>query len=261
MDVRQHFESLSNELNAVKNRVRHLLSGEDYNNWQTDGEWKESALRTVLNRHLPNSVEALRGFILTEDASSTQIDILLYDNSKPVLFRDGNLVFVTPDAVLGIIEVKSSIGSLQRLNRTLAKLADNTELAVNPNLGGYPHVNFFSGLFAYENDLANGGEGEILEGLYESAEQDYHRVVNHVTVGSSVFARFWDRDPEEKNTGRYHRWHLYELQDLAFGYFINNVIHAVSDMSVSMNRSLYFPEEGKEGDRVGTFSLGMEQAV
>ena len=258
MDVKQHFRSLSNELNAVKNRVRQLLSDEDYNNWQTDGEWKESALRTVLNRHLPNSVEALRGFILTEESSSTQIDILLYDNSKPVLFRDGDLVFVTPDAVLGIIEVKSSIGSPQQLNRFLSKLADNTELAVNPRLGGYVHLNFFSGLFSYENDLANGGEGRILEELSESARRDYHRVVNHLTVGSSVFARFWDRDPEGNDTGQYHRWHLYDLQELAFGYFINNVIHAVSDMSVSMNRSLYFPEEGKEGDRIGSTQLETE---
>lgn len=261
MNVRRHFESLSKELVAIKSRVRHLISDEDYNHWQTDGEWKESALRTVLNRHLPSSVEALRGFVLTEESVSTQIDVLLYDNSKPVLFRDGNLVFVTPDATLGIIEVKSSVNSPQELNGYLSKLSDNAELTVNSNLGGYPHVNFFSGLFAYENDLGNEDRSGILHSLAQSAEEDYHRIVNHVTIGASTFARFWDESPESNTTGQYRKWHLYELQNLAFGYFISNVIHSVSDKSVSMNRALYFPEEGKEGDRVGMYPLKTGGAV
>ncbi len=44
---------------------------------------------------------------MTADDASSQLDVLLFDATKPVLFRDGDLAFVTPDAVVGIIEVES----------------------------------------------------------------------------------------------------------------------------------------------------------
>lgn len=88
MDTKNHFKSLSLELTALKDRVRNFI---DDAHWQTDGEWKESVLRTVLNRNLPYNVEAVRGFVITSHGCSKQIDVLLYDKSKPVLFRDGDL--------------------------------------------------------------------------------------------------------------------------------------------------------------------------
>jgi hypothetical protein len=48
MNVRDYFESLGHELDALKHRVRYLIAE---TNWQTDGEWKESVLRQVLRRH------------------------------------------------------------------------------------------------------------------------------------------------------------------------------------------------------------------
>ncbi len=67
--------------------------------FQTDGEYKEAALRTVLRRHLPLSLIVGRGFVVTPHDSSSQLDLLIVDGSKPTLFRDGDLVFVTPDCV------------------------------------------------------------------------------------------------------------------------------------------------------------------
>ena len=49
-----YFISLSNELSSLKNRVRNFIQGE---HWLTDGEWKESVLRSFLRRNLPKSVE------------------------------------------------------------------------------------------------------------------------------------------------------------------------------------------------------------
>src|SRR6058998_3443160 len=104
MRTQAYFQSLAAEVEALKDRVRYLI--EDAH-WQTDGEWKESVIRQVLRRHLPQSVSVGRGFVVTATATSRQIDVLIVDSGKPVLFRDGDLVFVTPDAVLGVIEVKS----------------------------------------------------------------------------------------------------------------------------------------------------------
>ena len=52
MNVREYFQSLSQEIGALKHRVRHLI--EDAH-WQTDGEWKETVVRQVLRRHLSST--------------------------------------------------------------------------------------------------------------------------------------------------------------------------------------------------------------
>jgi hypothetical protein len=98
MRTRDYFQSLAIEVEALKDRVRYLIEDQ---HWQTDGEWKESVIRQVLRRHLPQSVSVSRGFIVTASTASRQIDVLIVDSSKPVLFRDGDLVFVTPRSGLG----------------------------------------------------------------------------------------------------------------------------------------------------------------
>jgi hypothetical protein len=57
MDIRAHFASLTQELEALRDRVRNL-SVEDPH-WPTDGEWKESVLRAVLKSYLPAPRRAL----------------------------------------------------------------------------------------------------------------------------------------------------------------------------------------------------------
>src|SRR3990172_3909969 len=106
MDTEAHYRSLAAEIEALKNRVRNFIAK---SHWQTDGEWKESVLRAIIQRHLPSDVGVGRGFVIKPSASSSQIDVLLYDTSKPLLYRDGDLVFVTVDAVRGIVEVKSKL--------------------------------------------------------------------------------------------------------------------------------------------------------
>lgn len=82
MDAAIYYRSLSQELDALKGRVRYLI--EDHH-WLTDGEWKESVLRAVLRRHLPATVGVGRGFIVGPRGPSTQIDVLLYDASYPTV--------------------------------------------------------------------------------------------------------------------------------------------------------------------------------
>lgn len=72
MQTEQYFRSISTELDSLKNRVRHLINDQ---HWQTDGEWKESVLRTIIQRSAPLNMTVGRGFIVDRDRSSTQIDI------------------------------------------------------------------------------------------------------------------------------------------------------------------------------------------
>jgi hypothetical protein len=119
-----YFHSLAMELDSLKNRVRTLIKDK---HWLTDGEWKESVIRAFLRRHLPKTAEVGRGFVVTASKPSTQIDVLIYDSGKPVLFQDGELVFVSSDAVLGIIEVKTSVNN-RSFKAAVQNLCDNAQL-------------------------------------------------------------------------------------------------------------------------------------
>jgi hypothetical protein len=77
MNMIEYHKSLNRELQALKDRVRNLM---DDPHWLTDGEWKETVLRSVLRKHLPHSVQVGRGFVLTPSRCSKQIDVLIYDS-------------------------------------------------------------------------------------------------------------------------------------------------------------------------------------
>ncbi len=62
MNVESYFKSLSLEFTALKDRVRNFI---DDAHWLTDGEWKETVLRTILSRSLPQDILIGRGFIVT----------------------------------------------------------------------------------------------------------------------------------------------------------------------------------------------------
>lgn len=81
MNVAQHFRSITSELESLKDRVRNFIANQ---HWLTDGEWKESVLRTVIAQRLPDTVKIGRGFVLTEQGPATQCDIMLYRSDRPV---------------------------------------------------------------------------------------------------------------------------------------------------------------------------------
>lgn len=90
METTYYYLSLSNELHALKTRVKNFI---DSNHPPTDGEWKESILRYMIRRYLPANIEVGRSFVVKHDGNSKQIDLLFYDNAKPILFRDGELIY------------------------------------------------------------------------------------------------------------------------------------------------------------------------
>jgi hypothetical protein len=184
MNTGEYFQALSQEIKSLQNRMRNFIGGA---HWLTDGEWKESVVRSMLRRHIPKSVEIGRGFIVTATGNSRQIDVLLYSADAPVLFRDGDLVFVTPDAVLGIIEVKSKLTTAAAFREAVGKLAENAELAARNS----PAEKFF-GIFLFESEL---NLQEVLADLATSAAGNPARVIDLVCLGDREFIRWSKADP------------------------------------------------------------------
>jgi len=241
MDVKAHFESLTKELEALRDRVRNFSV--DTPNWQTDGEWKESALRSVLRGYLPSHIEPLRGFVVTPDRGSGQIDVILYDNRQPVLFRNGDLVFVTPDAVRGIVEVKSNIHDRNGLRAALDSLSTNAEMIRSAR---QQQDDLFVGLFSYQTEIDAGHFMEVLVDLREAARTFRSRIINHVSLGCSHFIKFWEYSPSSPTRNDYDEWHSYSLINLSAGYFINNLVRSVAAYSVAINEGIWFPAISNE---------------
>lgn len=237
MDLKRYFQSLTGECETLKNRVRHLVLDA---HWPTDGEWKESVLRSMLKRSAPESVTIGRGFVVDHDRCSTQIDVLIYDNCMPILYRDGDLVFVTPSACRGIVEVKSNT-TLPQFRTTAARLADNAAFIRSRSFD----FHIFVGLFAY--DVRANNVRPFLQALNTAADGQDARVIDHVTLGASKLIKYWPLDPNEggRRLG-YDHWHLYNLDRMAPGYFIHNLLLSVSKKLNAQRENAWFPTDGKE---------------
>ena len=232
MNVPAYYRSLTSELEAVKDRVRNFIAG---NHWLTDGEWRESVLRAIMAQRLPSNVNIGRGFVITEDGPTTQCDILIYRSDRPILFRQGDLAFVTPDAVVAILEVKSR-ATKQVITAAISKLA-----AIGLKLGRH-REHCCLGLFSYETAITN--HDWTLDMLQELCA---HRsqVINFVNLGCSMFIRFWEFSPTG-GYANYEQWHSYDLQNMSAGYFIANVLDFLSPESIAEHSKLWFPEDSKE---------------
>jgi hypothetical protein len=156
-----------------------------------------------------------------------------------VLFRDGELVFVTPDAVIGVIEVKTSLNNAS-FDTALAQLVDQARAVSHPT-----RFRKVFGLFAYESTVSS---RHALKALREAANQTGGITIDLVCLGYDHFIKWWQCDPlNHKRT--VYRWHSYRFQNKAPGYFIHNVVEAVSPHSVRENQEIWVPREGKELDK------------
>ncbi len=239
-----YFQSLTQEIHALKNRVRHFIKDR---HWLSDGLWKESVLRAVIRRHLPRSLGVGTGFIVKAEDVSTQIDILIFDTTKPILFQDGDFIIVTPDLVRAIIEVKTKIGKSD-LIQELERLADNHYFVASTAL-----CQLFVGLFSFDCD--NIDYRDLLSSLDATAQGNSRKKIHCVALGENLFTRFWHCPPE---TPRHPNelWRAYNLPRRSPAYFIHNIIESLCEKSVLDNDSVWFPREGKEqfilGDQLFT---------
>lgn len=247
-DYAAYHRSLTDELYSIKDRIRNLVR-----HWATDGESKEVALRSMLRRHLPESLIVGRGFIVTPDSSSTQIDILIVDASKPTLFKDGDLLIVTPDAVRAVIEVKTRLSNAGEFEKALAKLSAVEEIC--RNITGKDSV--WTGLFVFEDEDQQ-LHTRVLRGVGR-AYATSKRIINCVSAGKDIFVRHWKWGKDVNSLEKGSVWHSYELPGMAPSYFIGNLIDSITAVDNDSAAFAWFPMlGGKEAYRRFYLPLGAE---
>lgn len=270
-------ESMAAELDALKNRIRNLVT-----HWGEDGAHKEAVLRSVLRRHLPESVTIGTGFIVGDGVASTQIDILIVDKSKPTLFRDGDMLIVTPDAVRAVIEVKTNFANVS-LPDALKKLAKIAKLCERPrprswlDIDATPRTDIERDMFQRaERDMAEarrvwtgifeyeGGETDhstVLKALRD-AHATEHAVVDGLSLGGNHFFLHWRADVMAGGPANSQNfWRSYEIPRLAPAYFLGNLVFACSGKLDQPGSYAWFPlpGTGKEQHRRKQIAPGMTE--
>lgn len=243
----EYRKSISKELISIKDRVRNFI---DNNHWGEDGRYKEIILNETLKNMLPQNVSLATGFVMADrNQISKQIDIIIYKKEYPVLFKLADFVIVPKESVIGIIEVKSKVGS-GNIETAIIKSHRNGEL-----IGS----NIFNGIFGYETDFSF-NEETGLSGSISNALANNNGYLNHVCFGKDYFMKYWKTGNPRVNDG-VRCYSLYRIQDLSFGYFISNLIEIIykqtnnRGISGVMESSLYPIEDTKEAHRLERYEL------
>lgn len=247
-------KSISEELTATKNRVRALLHPSI--NWGDDGRHKESIVKNVLERHLPETIGVYSGYVKFDNKCTSQIDILLSEKARASLFKSQDFLITTPSSVFAGIEVKTK-PTATSLKKTLNKIADNArmvrqgQLTANAQVNGVFHrleTNPWFGLFAFEDSGVS--NKAILSAFNKVANKDFKRVIQCACIGPNKFVRFWSskRNNPYSNEKEFTGWELYEMPGLAFSYFISNIVW--QDQPGSIDSNPWFALESKNPYKV-----------
>jgi len=245
VDPRKFQESITNELDIVKNRVRNLIGDA---NWGEEGRYKEAILRNVIRRFLPSNLSIGTGFIIRKRRRieiSRQIDILIYDNTIPVLFSEGDFIITTHKNVKAIIEVKTNVKNYE-LQEIIKNAVENGKLTGK---------GIFNGIFSYNYD--DNVNSETIDNALKSAKG----YVNHLSLGKDIFIKFWKQKdknrlnpPVTECEGDFYN--IYKIKELSFSYFISNLLDIVCSQKLDERWWFLFPiEETKEVHRLKTVCL------
>lgn len=235
----QFFSQKTRELISKKDFVRSLIKDK---HWQTDGESKELILIEAIRSIIPRNLGVGRGFVVTpENFTSPQIDIVIYDANQTLIHQVGDIVFITPNACEGIIEVKSRITSknssafLKKIAKTGKDINDQKNQPLR-----------FLGLFSYEiEDEFCVDPNKLLKQIQKICRASTRPPIDHICFGPDNFVKFWQNNPDT-HANNYKCWHIYKLEEKSYSYFLYNLALAFSSDSVNV-RNGYFPASGKEG--------------
>ncbi|QOG02033.1 DUF6602 domain-containing protein [Flavobacterium sp. MDT1-60] len=249
--------SVNRELDTIKNRVRNLIGDA---NWGEDGRYKEEILKTILRNRLPNNLSVGTGFVLnqispTGNVVSKQIDILIYDNTQPPIFSEGDFVIVTQNSVKALIEVKSKTASNRGHKNGLYKVVENFSSIVRfPTLSRTDNNRIFRGLISFDY------QGGINSKIIDESLRLSGGIINHFSLGGNIFIRHWldseGLNPPIQVNCNSNFYNIYKLEGLSHSYFISNLIHMTTNADLSDRYFMDFPIEGtKEIKRNRTVCL------
>ncbi|MFC1954867.1 DUF6602 domain-containing protein, partial [Chloroflexota bacterium] len=215
MDINpeEFHKSITHEIKSLQNRVRHLIGDA---NWGDEGRYKEAVLKNVIKKFLPSNISLGTGFVVDKNDGhvtiSKQIDIIIYDNTYPVLFSEGDVLVTTPANVRGIIEVKTQIKNSE-LQGIISIATDNGRLIGE---------GIFNGIFAF-----NRMDTAVSQTHLSTALKNSDGAVNHICLGQDIFIKYWSSlfSVGDESSREYS---VYKIHDFSFTYFISNLLDYLS---------------------------------
>lgn len=116
----QYFDHVAQQLHSRIQQAKVFITKHN----ATTGALAEAVLREFLQEHLPKGVSVEEGFIIdAKGGLSKQCDIIIYDSHHYAPFyRAGQVVVVPVEAVIAVIEVKTSINKT-RFNEVIRYFA------------------------------------------------------------------------------------------------------------------------------------------
>lgn len=138
-----YYKSLSMELTSSYNRVRQLIGTAHHYH---EGAYKESLIRDVLNKHTPVTVECKTGFVVSRQTGkcSREQDILIIDKRHYMpLFENEEIVITYPEAVLGVVSIKSLYDSGKLKDSIECMLSCIDTFSFGSNVGDILMSSFF----------------------------------------------------------------------------------------------------------------------
>lgn len=172
---------------------------------------------------------------------SRQIDVIIYDNTIPSLFSQGDFVILTPKSVRGIVEVKTRIHDRGRptLMDAISSLSESLRLLGDRDV--------FSGIFSYEYDEIR--DDQDIPRSIQDTLSDVEIPVKVISLGPDLFIRYWQREygrllypPVTECGGDFYN--VYMLRGLSFSYFISNLLVMCSTSDLTDMQWFLFPIEG-----------------
>ena len=248
----EYQKSISNELLSIKDRVRNFI---DDHHWGEDGRYKEIILSHIVRQHLPNGVSVGTGFVSNADRITKQVDIIMYRDDCPLLFKQDDFVIAPAECVLGIIEVKSRI-TTRAASDVIQKATYNGEVIGK---------RIFNGVFAFESEIDTYERRRGVEVL-AGALQESAGTVNNICLGKNIFIKYWNAGMPTHNPRQELNYAFYRINNLSSGYFISNL---VEDVYISTHgrgipetlENMFYPiENTKEAYRAKTIEIEKEKA-
>lgn len=242
-DYIEYQKSISNELMSIKDRVRYFI---DDRHWGEDGRYKEIILSHVLRQHLFKEVSVGTGFVVNKNQITKQIDIIVYRNDCPLLFKQDDFIIAPSESVLGIIEVKS---------RANTRIGCESIYSATEN-GQIIGKKIFNGVFAFESQTVNFENTDIKKALNHSSG-----IVDNICFGKDMFIKYWDAGMPRYYPHDKPNYAVYRINDLAFGYFISNLVEDIyiylhGEQIPDTLRKMFYPiENTKEAHRESTIEL------
>ncbi|QQG40561.1 MAG: hypothetical protein HYV37_03260 [Candidatus Levyibacteriota bacterium] len=128
----EYFESFVDEIKGKFQRIKTLTSHR-----VTSGDYHEEILRTIIRNFLTKRYSVKKGFIYKGKGDvSNQIDIMIVDETMPAayLFQEGDFAIVIPEAVIAILEVKTTLnaGDFDNAVENIASAKRLSKFKVNP---------------------------------------------------------------------------------------------------------------------------------